>query len=135
MNIAAFPLIWRWTQLSHAVLPADVLKALHPMKTAQIASLCHSVTMRRGSHVVKHQATEVSAETGKWLAGLRLPGGRVIAVWNRDTALSIPWQTFVTYWSDFCYPSSDDVDIFVEGGPLVLRWRHDETFEYDGDPL
>ena len=128
MDIATFPLIWRWTQLSHAVLPADVLKTLRPMSSAQIESLCASATMSRGPHMVQHRATADPAETGRWLASLHPPGGRVIAVWSRDTALSLPW-------SDFCYPSSDDVDIFVEGGPLVLRWRHDETFEYDGDSL
>lgn len=85
--------------------------------------------------MVQHLATEDEGETGRWLASLQLPGGRVIAVWNKDTALSLPWETFVTYWSNFCYPSSDDVDIFVEGGPLVLRWRHYETFEYDVDAL
>ncbi|KQW20210.1 hypothetical protein [Acidovorax sp. Root402] len=135
MDIAAFPLIWRWTQPSHAVLPVDVLRALHPLTTAQIEALGLSSNNRFGSTMVQHLATEDEGETGRWLASLQLPGGRVIAVWNKDTALSLPWETFVTYWSNFCYPSSDDVDIFVEGGPLVLRWRHYETFEYDVDAL
>jgi len=131
MDVATFPLIWRWTQPSHTVLPVDVLRALHPLTTAQIEALGLSPTKRFGPMMDQHRATEDADETGRWLASLQLRGGRVIAVWNKDTALSLPWQTFVTYWSDFCYPSSDDVDIYVEGGPLVLRWRHDETFEYD----
>ena len=135
MNVATFPLIWRWTQPSHAVLPVDVLRALQPLTTTQIEALGLSTTKSLGSTMVQHRATGNADETGRWLASLPLWSGRVIAVWNKDTALSLPWQTFVTYWSDFCYPSSDDVDIFVEGGPLVLRWRHDETFEYDGDAL
>ena len=135
MDVATFPLIWRWTQPSHAVLPVDVLRALHPLTTAQIEALGLCPTKRFGSTMVRHRATEDEAETGRWLASLKLLGGRVIAVWNKDTALSLPWETFVTYWSDFCYSSSDDVDIFVEGGQLVLRWRHDETFEYDVDAL
>jgi hypothetical protein len=135
MDIAAFPLIWRWTQPSHALLPADVLKALQPVSSAQIESLCESASKSWGPQIIQHRATSDSAETGRWLASLHPPTGRVIAVWNRNTALSLPWETFITYWSDFCYPSSDDVDVFVEGGPLVLRWRHDETFEYVGDSL
>jgi hypothetical protein len=135
MDIVAFPLIWRWTQPSHAVLPVDVLRALHPLTTAQIEALSLSSTKRFGPAMVRHRATQDEDETGRWLAGLQLGGGRVIAVWNKYTALTLPWQTFVTYWSDFCYPSSDDVDIFVEGGPLVLTWRHYETFEYDVDAL
>jgi hypothetical protein len=51
---------------------------------------------------------------------------RLCARWRRLG----PWDTFVKYWGDFCYPSSDDVEIFAEGGPLVLRWRYDEIFEY-----
>lgn len=135
MDVATFPLIWRWTQPSHAVLPVDVLRSLHPLTTAQIEALRLSPRKRCGLTKVEHRATGDAAETGQWLASLHLPGGRVIAVWNNDTALSLPWETFVTYWSDFCYPSSDDVDIYVDGGPLVLRWRHDDTFEYDVDAL
>ena len=135
MDIATFPLIWRWTQPSHAVLPVDVLRALRPLTNAQIEALRLSHTKPCGPTLVQYRATEDTDETGRWLASLQLRSSRVIAVWNKDTALSLPWETFVTYWSDFCYPSSDDVDIFVEGGPLVLRWRHDEIFEYDVDVL
>ena len=135
MDVAAFPSIWRWTQASHAALPADVLRALHPLTTAQIEALRVSQTRPRGATVVQHRVTKGANETGRWLASLPLRGGRVIAVWNKDTALSLPWKSFVTYWSDFCYPSRNDVDIFVDGGPLVLRWRHDETFEYDINAL
>lgn len=135
MDVATFPLIWRWTQPSHAVLPVDVLQALQPLTTRQIEVLGTTTTKSFGSKIVQHRATENTGETGQWLASLPLQGGRVIAVWNKDTALSLPWQTFVSYWSDFCYPSSDDVEIFVEGGPLVLKWRHGETFEYDVDAL
>jgi hypothetical protein len=135
MDVATFPLLWRWTQPSHAVLPVDVLQALQPLTTTQIEAFGPSTTKSFGSAVVQHRATENTDETGRWLASLPLRGVREIAVWNKDTALALPWQTFVSYWSDFCYPSSDDVDIFVEGGPLVLKWRHDETFEYDVDAL
>ena len=45
------------------------------------------------------------------------------------------WEVFVAYWNDFCYPSSDDVDLFVEGGSLFLRWHHFEEFVYDPDAL
>jgi hypothetical protein len=135
MDIAAFPLIWRWTQPSHAVLPADVLNAMRPTTIAKIASHYDGTTKLHDPQVIKHQATKNAQETRRWLASLYLPSGRVIAVWNKDTALSMPWETFVTYWSDFCYPSSDDVDVFVEDWPPVLRWRHDEIFEYYGDAL
>lgn len=103
MDVATFPLIWRWTQPSHAVLPVDVLRALYPLTTAQIGALGPSPTRRFAPTMVQHRATEDADNTGRWLASLQMRGGRVIAVWNKDTALYLPWQTFVTYWSDFCY--------------------------------
>jgi len=130
MNITTFPLIWRWTQPSHAVLPTDVLKELRPVAREQITALYDSKMKGSDLAMGQHRAATDPAETGKWLSSLRPPAGRVVAVWNMDTALSLPWETFITYWSDFCYPSSDDVDVFLENGPLVLRWRHDEIFEY-----
>lgn len=135
VDISTFPLIWRWTQPSHAVLPQDVLSELHPLTTEQIEALRHFLVKRYERTVVEHRATKEVEETSRWLASLQLQVARVIAVWNKDTAMSIPWVTFVTYWSDFCYPASDDVDIYVEGGPQVLRWRHDETFEYESNAL
>lgn len=131
MDISTFPLIWRWTHPSHTVLPGDVLAALHPLTTAEIEALHLAAQTRPATLTVKHQVTGDTHETGRWLAGLQLPSGRAVLVWSKDIALSVPWETFVTYWSDFCYPSSDDVDIYIEGGPLVLRWHHDESFEYD----
>jgi hypothetical protein len=111
------------------VLPADVLKELRPVSSEQITALYDS-KMTSDSAMTQHRAADDPEETGRWLAGLRPPVGGIVAVWNMDTALSLPWETFIAYWSDFCYPSSDDVDIFLEDGPLVLKWRHDEIFEY-----
>lgn len=135
MNINAFPLLWRWTQPSHSVLPAEALDTLRPLASDLARSLCASAPKDLGPRAVKHRTTESADETRKWLASLPLPAGRVVVVWSSDTALSLPWEIFVTYWSDFCYPSSDDVDVFAEGGPVVLRWHHDEVFEYDADAL
>ncbi|UUZ71607.1 hypothetical protein [Polaromonas sp. JS666] len=135
MDITAFPLFWRWTQPSYSVLPADALETLCPLETELVDLLCASAPKTLGPRTIKHHATENTDETRRWLASLPVPVSRVVIAWGRDTALSLPWDIFVTYWSDFCYPSSDDVDVFVEGGPVVLRWHHDETFEYDADAL
>jgi hypothetical protein len=83
---------------------------------------------------MKFSAGDVERTT-QWLASLATPAERVILVWSPSTALLMSWDVFVTYWNDFCYPSSDDVDVFVECGPLFLRWHHFEEFEYDADAL
>lgn len=135
MNINAFPLLWRWTQPSHSVLPSNVLEMLRPLEADLAGSLIATAPKALGPGAVKHRATGNHNETRVWLASLSLPAGPVSVIWNANTALSMPWEIFVTYWSDFCYPSSDDVDVFVEGGPVVLRWHHDEVFEYVGSAL
>jgi len=45
--------------------------------------------------------------------------------------LNLPWSVFCEYWDDFCYPSSDDVNIFLGNGEFFLRWHHYEVFEFD----
>ena len=45
----------------------------------------------------------------------------VIVHWDNTTAVETTWEVFAHYWDDFCYPSSDDVDIsrFRESGCCV----------------
>jgi hypothetical protein len=132
MSIKAFPLSWRWTQPTHSELPAEVLETLLPL-TGEHAGTLHAPPAL-GPRAERHRSESID-ETRMWLARLRLPAGRVHVVWSTTTALSMPWEVFVAYWSDFCYPSSDDVDVYAENGRVVLRWHHDEVFEYDADAL
>lgn len=106
MRIEDFPLVWRWTQSSHAVLPADVLALLTPLEGAQTDLL-----YRRGEEVfsgvavtpvVEHHSEALEA-TRDWLRGLPVPANsRVLLVWSRGMGISLPWQLFVTYGDDFC---------------------------------
>jgi hypothetical protein len=41
--------------------------------------------------------------------------------WYGETAISLPWSLFCEFWDDFCYPSSDDADTFLENGQYFLR--------------
>jgi len=134
VDLSAFPLSWRWTQPAHAMLPREVLRGLLPLESDAACVLSASAPMTLGPRATKCSAVDVEEAT-QWLASLATPAERVILVWNPSTALSMPWEVFVTYWSDFCYPSSDDVDVFVDGGPPFLRWHHFEEFEYDADAL
>lgn len=135
MDIATFPLSWRWTQASHAKLADEVLSTLRPLPPERAALLCAAAPKRLGPGALRHHATEDVQMTREWLASLPQPAGRVVAVWGKDTAVSLPWPVLVTYWNDFCYPSSDDVDVFTESGALLLRWHHDQVFEYGREAL
>ena len=102
------------------MLPAEVLQRLRPLDSDAASMLSDSAPETLGPRAMSCSPSSVE-EAAQWLASLATPAERVILVWGPSTALSLPWNVFVTYWSDFCYPSSDDVDVFAEGGPLFLR--------------
>ena len=134
MSIENFPLAWRWTQSSHKVLPPDVLALLTPLGRNQTDLL-----YRRGEKAVADIAAtsplqhiaEQPEVTREWLQALPIDNNSLIhLIWSRDTGISLPWNVFVEYWDDFCYPSSDDVFVFPELGDAVLAWNHEEIFQY-----
>lgn len=129
MSIESFPLAWRWTSEAHAVLPPAILQGLRPVmpEIAKVLSSKAPKTLAPGA--MTHEATDIDA-TQQWLRNLPVNSSEVTLVWNDETALTVPWSTFVSYWSDFCYPSSDDAAIFLEGHQGMLLWHHYEVFEF-----
>lgn len=130
MNIKDFPLAWRWTSESHAVLPAKVLQELTPIKPNMVKKLIDEIPggIKRGGFTYK---VEDEAKTKEWLSRLPVPAEVVTVIWDKETGLEMPWTTFVSWWSDFCYPNSDDVTIIVRDRNYLL-WHHDEVFEFSG---
>ena len=127
-----FPLAWRWTQPSHNVLPPEVMAQIVPL---QRVTSSHGATARGGLgqlNDVRTGSADVSSEEGsKWLRLLPVaPADEVIVRWDASTALRTTWQVFTEYWDDFCYPSSDDVDVFPTSGEWLLRYHHWEQFEW-----
>ena len=129
MNIENFPLAWRWTSEAHVTLPPEILQGLYPLEAEIAKSLFSRAPKAFGSGAIIHQATEI-VTTQKWLRNLPVTASKVTLVWNDKTALSMPWNTFLSYWSDFCYPSSDDVVIFLGEFQDLLFWHHYEVFEF-----
>jgi len=50
--------------------------------------------------------------------------------WSEDLAIQTSWDVFTEYWSDFCYPASDDVTIAPVAGDWRLKYHHYEQFEF-----
>jgi hypothetical protein len=50
--------------------------------------------------------------------------------WDASTAVRTTWDVFTEYWDDFCYPSSDDVEVFPQSGEWLLLYHHWEQFEW-----
>ncbi len=130
MDISEFPLTWRWTQSSHAMLPDHILAELQPLDLQSVLLLTNNIPSVFVAEFSRFAAVNEVA-TRQWLMQLDISSPRVTVVWRADLALSMPWTTFCQYWDDFCYPSSDNADIFLECGRLFLRWRHFEVFECD----
>ena len=134
MRIDDFPLAWRWTQKSHAVLPTNVLATLEPIDGASAHEF-----YRRGENAFRDALAENesscrtadAASARAWLRAFRVPAdSTVTAVWNRELGLRLPWGVFVQYWDDFCYPSSDDVFVFLPSGSEAISYEHYEVFRY-----
>ena len=51
----------------------------------------------------------------------------LIISWNRKTVLKTSKQIFLKFWTDFLYPSSDDVTIISEKTNWILFYRHYEV--------
>jgi hypothetical protein len=143
--IAEFPLIWRWTSVSHALFSESELAGLHPCSLAEAASvhdISRSFDLRDGLDTrhcnnVRAQRADISISDGcSWLRAQAPDLSEQVTVsWDRETALSTSWEFFTAHWDDFCYPLSDDVIVLPNSGRWVLRYHHDEIFYFgDRDP-
>ena len=129
MTIQEFPLAWRWTQSSHAVLPPKVLARIVPLSPSEAARVQTSASVEQAS-VISCSADD-SADVRSWLRRVQ-PDERasVYVSWSEDLAVETSWGIFIEYWDDFCYPSSDDVTIAPVAGGWRLIYHHYEQFEF-----
>ena len=131
-----FPLSWRWTQESHAVLPANILATIHPLTkpeadalTGQAQALWALDASARTSRFAAFP--EDHGKVQRALAALSIaPTTSVIVYWSTGLAVRTLWSTFTAFWDDFCYPSSDDVVVWPDLGSWALHYGHDEWFSF-----
>ena len=129
MTIQEFPLAWRWTQSSHAVLPREVLSGIVPLTPSEAAQLHLGVPVQSVSAI--SCLTDGSEDVQGWLRRVQ-PDGQVSVYvsWSDDLAVQTKWGIFTEYWDDFCYPSSDDVTVVPVTGSWRLEYYHYERFEF-----
>lgn len=135
MQIENFPLAWRWTQESHTKFPDSILKVIVPLSEKEALNYHNSINKDTASNYIEFKTEEKYSETKDWLKSLNIQSQKVTISWAPELAISVPWDIFCEHWDDFCYPSSDDADIFLETGQFFLRWKHDELFEHDPNAL
>lgn len=136
MRIDGFPLAWRWTDDAHAKLPESVLAEIEPVDPVRAKELYRSgvsVSRSPAEGEASVFASDEEEATRRWLQRLPIsPSARVTIVWSEQLGVSLPWETFGDFWSDFCYPSSDDLFVFREDGSCALSYDHSEVFRYSG---
>ena len=54
----------------------------------------------------------------------------LIISWNRSTCIYTTKEIFMKYWSDFCYPSSDNITIISELTNWVYFYNHIEVGQF-----
>jgi hypothetical protein len=131
MNIKGFSLVWRWTKSSYAKLPEHVLCELHPLDIESVQKLTADRLIHFPVGATRYNSSVNDKSARQWLRQLSISSQRVTILWNKETAITLPWLVFCEYWDDFCYPSSDDADLFLASDQLFLRWNHYEVFEHD----
>ncbi|MBI1176199.1 hypothetical protein GC207_02030 [bacterium] len=139
MTIQEFPLAWRWTDARYAVFPPDVLAQLCPCsleEASRLFELAVALSRSEDPAAQRFNAEGAPEQVSAWLQA-RQPRlqEEVFVCWSADTALRLPWTTFVQRWDDFCYPSSDDVTVFPQHGNWMLLYHHWEEFEFRQDTL
>jgi hypothetical protein len=129
MSIQEFPLAWRWTQASYAVLPPEVLAQIRPLSASEATQLCSRGSSERTS--VVSCSTEDPDGVSAWLRRVQPDSRvRVYVAWSDELAVETNWQIFTEYWDDFCYPSSDDVKVAPVVGTWQLVYHHYEQLDF-----
>jgi hypothetical protein len=134
--LTSFPLLWRWTQESHAKLAPGELASIRPIRAAKVEALCAQIASRAVVSVGAEDHIDANGDTAafavrKWLDG-KIPDGEgeVVVLWNRATAALVPRTLFIERWDDFWYPGSDDLTVMGVVGTWRIEMYHHGMFDF-----
>lgn len=128
-----FELAWRWTNPSHNVLPPEVMAQIVPLDEVAVPSgLAVRDQLNRAQVIdIRSMSTCDVDEARRWLRELPVdPAEKIVIDWGLRSAVQTTWEIFTRFWDDFCYPSSDDVEIYPPSGDWILLYHHWELFEW-----
>lgn len=140
MGISQLPLAWRWTDEQYAVLPTEVLAQIIPQAPAQARALFDeplALTGSDGLNPALFNLTQIAtghldpSQITAWLLE-HCPDtqAQVYLSWQPDTAVFTNWGIFATYWSEFCYPASDDLIVLSTDRRWALLYHHSEFMQH-----
>ena len=140
MELRNFPLAWRWTDERYAVLPAHVLAQIIPQPAAQSKQLFDNSLQFTSSDGLDEKQFSIDQliTEGKDLAAVsgwlrthhNALNTLVYLSWQPDTAVITTWGISTEYWSEFCYPASDDLLVWHSENDWVVLYHHEEFFQF-----
>jgi hypothetical protein len=137
VDLAAFPLSWRWTDPRRAHFTQEGLQSIRPLSSQAASRVRERIEDLLHAHPQKGRAIDASGEVRKVSEQLRavLPTSEpdVVLSWEAGLAIIVRTSVFIDHWDDFCYPSSDDVEIWTPGTDFMMTYRHWEVFEAGAD--
>jgi hypothetical protein len=110
IKIEDFSLAWRWISASHGNFSKD---KLNPLSEDQARALIATTPINFPVGAKRFDSTQGSELTRQWLKGLVNDSQTVTICWDQETGLTLPWIVFCDHWDDFCYPSSDDINLYL----------------------
>ncbi len=150
--LTSFELLERWTSPKKDTLPEQTLKQLKPLAHTKAAKLWNYTSRYRNelwdyaskdipeplpdtSSFTSIIYIDVNSEgierTTEKLMSLGLsPDELIISMWDEGIGMLIPWGTFCDYWSNLCFPSSDDVSICPISESWFLQYHHEDLFVF-----
>nr|WP_315234728.1 hypothetical protein [uncultured Albidiferax sp.] len=124
----------------YALLPQDVLSRIEPHTSAQADRLFQQSLAFNGSDGLSERIFSLKRiETGgvdpervtDWLLNCHKDKEtRVVLSWQPNTAVATTWGIFASYWDAFCYPASDDLNVWSEASSWVLAYHHEEFMQF-----
>jgi hypothetical protein len=140
MQLKDFPLAWRWTNEKYALLPENVLSRIIPQTNEQAAHLFNqSLRFCSTDGLDEKQFSLIQIITkdaepailSEWLLACHNNAETpVFLSWQPNAAVSTTWGIFAQYWSEFCYPASDDLIVWSETNFWMLLYHHEELFQF-----
>lgn len=133
-SLDAFPLRWRFVAPRRHGIPAAVLASIRPLTAARANQL--ALTARSQCADERQFAVTVRSDDRPDAVRARLnelpptKTDQILMSWDAETAVLCTWGVFVSYWDDFCYPSSDDVTVWPVDEQWTLCYRHYEIFQF-----
>ena len=131
VEIDSSPLAWRWNSPTHGDLSLEELSQIHPLSERAATHLHETLKGYSFEDQIKFDASGKEEAVSHWLEdSLPREEKEIILLWEPTVGILTKRELFIRKWDDFCYPSSDDIDIFPQSNNFLLRYSHFEVFEF-----